>query len=357
LVNSNVFRILDANSNRAREALRVLEEHARLILDDAELTKRTKGLRHDLAAAVGRFGPTQALSARDIQDDVGTQLSTEAERIRASPVEVAIAAAKRASEALRCLEEYGKIVNPDAAAIVEQLRYRLYALEQDILIGGPRRRRLRDARLHVLVTESHCRGPWPDVCEAAIEGGADVIQLREKSLPDGELLQRARRLREMTAARGVLLIINDRTDIARLADADGVHLGFNDLPVAAARKIVGPNRLIGATAHSIDEARAALAAGCDYLAVGPMFSSPTKPEVPVQGPRLFLEVMQEATVPLVAIGGITAENVARLVSQASSLKPEVSSLKPQVAVAVCQYVIAAADAATAARILRAALRD
>jgi len=365
-VNNEIFRIIDANLNRAREALRALEEYARFVLDDVALTRRAKTLRHELADVVRSLPPHRdapddgrrdahsaslfghandrgeppLLAARDIRHDVGTEVTTAAEQERADAAAVAAAAAKRASEALRCIEEYGKTVSPPTAARVERLRYDLYAIEQDVLLTGPRRRRLRQARLHVLVTQTLCKGPWLSVCEQALVGGADVLQLREKSLSDRELLARARQLRALTERHGALLIINDRPDIARLAGADGVHVGQDDLPVSQARQIAGAGRLVGTSTHSLDEARNALTEQPDYIAVGPMFTSNTKPGVPVQGPSLLRSVSAFSDVPVVAIGGITPEKVARL--QSAGL----------LCVAVCQAVIASSDVTSAVRRLK-----
>jgi thiamine-phosphate pyrophosphorylase len=339
-MDSALLRILDANLNRAREGLRVLEEHARLGLDDAGLTSRLKNLRHALAAVGRAFGDESLLAARDIQHDVGTNIDTESERTRADAGQVVTAAAKRVGESLRCLEEYGKILSPDAAASVERLRYEVYAVEQEIFVAAPRRARLKPPLLHVLVTEELCRGPWFDVCRQAVAGGAEVLQLREKSVNDRELLARARRLRELTAESGALLFVNDRPDIARLAGADGVHVGQSDLPVAEVRRIAGPRILVGVSTHGVDEARAALAERPDYIAVGPMFPSNTKPRMAVPGPALLAAVVQFADVPVVAIGGITTESIAEL------------SPGGRFHAAVCQAVIAAVDPATSAAELK-----
>lgn len=366
MVDRHVLRILDANLNRAREALRVLEDHARMILDDADMTLRLKEIRHALAGASNAFGPELLLAARDTAGDVGTAMTTLSEQARGTAADVARAAAKRAGEALRAIEEYGKIVSPAAAASIEAARYRLYTVEQSMFLTAPRLGRLRSARLHVLLTESLCRDPWEKVAASALAGGADVIQLREKSLTDRELLLRARQLRMMTGDHGALLIINDRPDIALLSDADGVHIGQDDLSESDARRIVGPVRLIGATVHSEAEARAALSSCGDYFGVGPMFASPTKPDVPVNGPALLKRVrtiVEDAgrVVPLVAIGGVTRQNVGELLSchpagQASDdLQGEQVPQHVSLAVAVCQAVIGAADAAGAARELKAAV--
>lgn len=381
-MDASALRILDANLNRAREALRVLEEHVRLVSPDAGLCRCLKQMRHALVDIADVFGVDAMLGARDIRGDVGTTISTDAERRRTGPAHVARAAAKRLTESLRCIEEYGKIINAAAAGRVEQLRYDAYALEQDIFATLPRRAALCRARLHVLITESLCRRPWLEVCERALQGGADVLQLREKTLADRDLLQRARQMRELTRRFDALLIINDRPDIARLAGADGVHLGEDDLSIAEARQIAGPTVLIGRTVHSVAEAQEALAQEPDYLGVGPMFASRTKPVPSTShktdeptGPTLLAavaellaraeisgediaamrdddrkpaaEVNEERCIPLVAIGGITSENIATLLAGSSSTR--------RMQVAVCQDVIGADDPAAGAANLKQAL--
>lgn len=328
-----------------------------MVLSDEALARRAKELRHRLAAMGRSLGTESLLASRDVPGDVGTTITTPGEAARSNPAAVAAAAAARAAESLRCIEEYGKLVNPDCARQAESLRYELYRLEQAVRLGGPRRRRLASARLHVLITESLCRGPWLATCEAALAGGADVLQLREKQLGDRELLARARALRERTAAHGALLIINDRPDIARLAGADGVHLGTTDMPPADARSLVGPHMLIGATAHSLAEAAEAIAGGADYLGVGTMFASPTKPDVAVQGPGLLAEIGAACDLPLVAIGGITSENVPDLIACTSERIPHATGRapRPRFSLAVCQAVLAAPDPAEAVRRLRAIL--
>lgn len=340
-MNSAALRILDANANRLREALRVLEEHARFILDDPAMTERLKRARHALAAILADLPEQAMLAARDVAADEGAVITLDSEQVRSSSVQVALASAKRAAEALRCLEEYAKLDRPDAVARFKALRYDVYAIEQDMFVAAPRRRLLRNARLHVLVTESACAAPWERVCRAVIDAGAGVIQLREKQLSDAELLRRARLVREWTAAADVLLIINDRPDIARLCDADGVHVGQNDLPVAEARRIAGPARLVGKSTHSIAEIDAAVAECPDYVAVGPMFPSRTKPAVPVQGPALLDAALARFDGTLVAIGGIDPSNVRALPRD------------PRVHCAVSQAVIGASDPARAVQDLLA----
>jgi thiamine-phosphate pyrophosphorylase len=150
-----------------------------------------------------------------------------------------------------------------------------------------------------------------------VRGGADIIQLRHKTLARGELLDLARRIRIVTVEAGVLLVVNDHVDIALLSEADGVHLGPDDLSIAAARRIVGGRLLIGASASSPDAARAAIADGADYLGSGPAFATPIKTEKRVIGPRGVAAIAAEVgpEVPVFAIGGIDETNVGLLIAE------------------------------------------
>ena len=139
-------------------------------------------------------------------------------------------------------------------------------------------------------------------------GGARAIQLREKQLTDAELLDRTRRIRELCERREALLIINDRPDIALAAGAHGVHLGQGDLPVSEARRILGDECIIGVSTHTVEQAKAALADLPDYVAVGPMFASHTKPQGHIAGPETLAAVRRLTSLPLGALGGVTLEN-------------------------------------------------
>ena len=221
----DVARIVDANANRAREALRVLEEFARFSLNDRWLSSRIKSLRHALAQALVDFGGGQLVRARNIASDVGRSIETEAEYMRGCVGDVAIAAAKRAAEALRVIEEYTKTTGSELSRRFETLRYELYEIERAVAIRTSARERFADVGLYVLITESLCHGPWLETAKSVIDGGADCIQLREKRLSDGDLLERTRTLAKLCREAGILFIVNDRPDIAKLGGADGVHVG------------------------------------------------------------------------------------------------------------------------------------
>ncbi|HWE34241.1 MAG TPA: thiamine phosphate synthase [Solirubrobacteraceae bacterium] len=173
-----------------------------------------------------------------------------------------------------------------------------------------RRERLRRASLYLV-----CGAQPDEFLHAALRGGVDIVQLRDKHAGEAELLRTAERFRELTTAHDALLIVNDHPELAVAAHADGVHVGQDDMPVVQARGIVGPDRLVGRSTHTpaqIDAAR-----GVDYIGVGPVHATPTKPGRPAVGLELVRYAAAHARVPFFAIGGIDADNV-RLVRDAGA---------------------------------------
>ena len=302
-------RILDACANRAREGLRVVEDYCRFVLDDAFLSGELKRLRHDLAAALVVLPAEHLLEARETQRDVGAGVSTEAEGERASLAAVAVANWKRVQEALRSLEEFGKAFGPDLGRALEALRYRSYTLERAAGLGAAARERLADVRLCVLLTAAHCAGPPEWTVREAAAGGAGMIQLREKELSDRELLERAQEVRRWTREAGVLLVVNDRPDVARVVGADGVHLGQDDLPVKEARRVLGPDALVGVSTHNVEQLRRAVLDGASYLGVGPAFPSRTKHFSELAGLEFVQSASAETALPAFVIGGVHLDTV------------------------------------------------
>jgi thiamine-phosphate pyrophosphorylase len=308
-----LHRIVDANANRAREALRLMEDAARFALGDQDLIEGLKRLRHDLRHALDQpaLDRSLLLSARDVESDRGLGIKTPSELTRAGVRDIAAAAGSRLAEALRSIEEAAKGLGADAAAL-ERLRYRAYIEERRLLLALPTGR-CPQWRLCVLITESLCTRPWLGVARAAIDGGADCIQLREKELPDRELLKRATALTEIVGSASV--IINDRPDVALMANASGVHLGQEDLGIADVRGLVGSRMLIGVSTSNVDEARGAARGGADYCGIGPMFPTTTKEKPRISGPEYLREYLADPILsqrPHLAIGGITPENIGLL---------------------------------------------
>ncbi|GAB4554293.1 MAG: thiamine phosphate synthase [Phycisphaerales bacterium] len=305
-------RILDANANRAREALRVMEDGARFLLNDEALTRDLKTLRHDLRAVLD---PLDLAASRDTPGDVGTVVTTDAEGVRTGARDVVVAAGKRLSEALRSIEEYAKAIDPSVAQRTEHLRYRAYELERRLLVAMPTGRQPQ-WRLCVLITEALCtQHPWDEVARRALAGGADCLQLREKTLEADELCRRAERLLDLARSTGAHVVVNDRLDVALATGADGVHLGRTDLPIDRARAVAGNRLLIGASTSTLDEALAAQRAGADSCGVGPMFPTTTKHKPVIAGPEAIARYTahEPALPPHLAIGGVTPENIHGLV--------------------------------------------
>ncbi len=171
-----------------------------------------------------------------------------------------------------------------------------------------------DPRLYVILDRQVAGDrSLPELLQAVLRGGCRLVQLREKAWPSGRLLPLARQLGEQCRAAGATFVINDRVDLAVAMGADGVHLGQDDLPPALARRLMPAGMLLGVSTHSVDQARAAQAAGADYVAVGSMFPTGTKPDFQLVGPDLIRKLRPEIRVPLIGIGGITPENVVEVI--------------------------------------------
>jgi thiamine-phosphate pyrophosphorylase len=306
-----LFRILDANLDRAREGMRVIEEWCRFGLNDEAMTSQFKHLRQSLA----QWHSDEIRLARDTPGDPGTALTHPQETARYGLSDVLQANFARIQEALRVLEEYGKLYSPQMAAACKQMRYQLYTLDSQILdpqlfstrLEQPARYRQLVQACTYLVTS-----PVPDLLgtvEAALAGGIAIVQYREKTADDETRLQIARQMRALCHRYGALFIVNDRVDIAVAADADGVHLGQQDLPMEIARQILGPGKLVGRSTTSPDELQRAIAEKADYIGVGPVYETPTKPGKAAAGHDYVRYAAQHATMPWFTIGGLSADNL------------------------------------------------
>jgi len=303
---SAIYRILDANLDRAREGLRILEEWCRFGLNSEHLTDECKQLRHSLA----RWHSQEIRSARDTPSDPGTDLTHAQERQRSDIGQLLQANFCRVEEALRVLEEYGKLDNPDMAAACKQMRYRVYSLESNLL-AYRRRQQLWASQLYLVTSASE---NLLTIVEAALQGGLTLVQYRDKSEEDIVRLDRAQKLRELCGRYGALFIMNDRVDLAVTVDADGVHLGQQDISIALARQLLGPQRLIGRSTTNPEEMQRAIAEGADYIGVGPVYETPTKPDKPAAGLDYVRHAARHATLPWFAIGGIDVNNCNEVLS-------------------------------------------
>ena len=306
---SKTSRIIDANSNRAREALRVMEEAARFLLDCSGLSKSIKSLRHDFASIIKQT--PQNIAWRDTPSDVGTQIATPQESSRQDINDVVIAACKRLSEALRTIEEYTKIDSPKIASQIQTLRYQGYTLEKQLTLALTPTKSSQ-WKTCVLITESLCTLPYEQVLKDIIDANVSCIQIREKHDESGTILQKTKLALSLAKPKNIPVIVNDRPDIAAIAGAQGVHLGQGDLPVSEVIKHY-PNLIVGLSTCCVEEAQDALTLGADYCGIGPMYPTSTKQKDVIVGQKYLEAYTQWNKLPYLAIGGIDQQNLNPLI--------------------------------------------
>ena len=310
-MNTAIYRIIDVNLNRLREALRVVEEYCRFHQNHPLWTTQLKEIRHKLVDFESHLSLQTLLSARDVLNDVGTSISGTHEFRRDTVLEVLRANFNRMKEACRVLEEYTKLVSIPASKTLEEQRYRIYQLESELL-SVLLRKSLDQKYLYALFTPSHCKEPYLDVAKKLIEGGVQVLQLREKNKEEHELFQIAETLKLLLHNSEVLYLINDRPDIAYLVEADGVHLGQTDLPFKTVRQKF-PQFLIGVSTHCREEALKASQEQADYIGVGPLFPSKTKSFEVFAGLPYLAEARRCFSGPQFALGGINPQNIEQVI--------------------------------------------
>ncbi len=307
---NEIYRILDANFNRARESLRAIEDSGRFVLNDPAITAMAKTFRSDIRELLEDLPTKDMVCVRNAGGDVGTVLSSPTENKRCDCEEVATAACKRLTEALRTLEEYSKVIAPQHTSTLERMRYNAYTLEQQVTNRFMVGKRFSKVRLYSLISARLCQstGVMP-VARQAIAGGSEAIQLREKDTPDDIYLAMAAELRELTDETNRLLLINDRVDIALELNADGVHVGASDEKYSKVVSRVPDDMIVGVSARTVKNAQTAMRAGVTYLGTGAVFPTPTKPDAPVIGIDGLKNVVEAVSIPVTAIGGISTGNV------------------------------------------------
>ena len=307
-----VYRILDANSNRAAEGLRTVEEYFRFIKEDSTISTDLKQLRHDLMSAVGRLDRVELLTHRDVAGDIGSTIKTDSEQVREDLRAIMAAASQRVQQSVRCLEEYTKLIDPSIAKEFEQLRYRAYSIMSVVELRFTADSLwLEQARLYVLIDCQLPLNVFLDRCIALSQAGADVLQIRDKQSDAKMLMEYARSLCERIDKKRTRVIVNDRVDLASTLGI-GVHLGQSDIPIAAARSLLSGRHCIGISTHSIDQAMEAERVGADYIGCGPTFPSRTKDFSQFSGLDFLRQVAAKTSIPSFAIGGITLELLDRV---------------------------------------------
>lgn len=333
------LRGLDAAFNRLVEALRVVEDQYRFAHDRAVIAGRWQQLRRSggqlrcqVEDSVGPLVAHRDVAGDQLRSAPGTGEHPEPQALIAANI-------SRAREASRSVEEMLRLLLPQLSEPAEKLRHGIYEVESitsGLMVRGSR---LENRHLYVLVTEQLCHGDLLETTVAAIEGGARIVQLREKTLPASRVLERARQLRDITEQHDVLLIINDSVEIAYLSGADGVHLGQDDIAPHEARRILGPDAIIGLSTHEPEQAARAAAAGADYIGVGPIFETATKEHRRAVGTEYIRQADEVCELPGYAIGHVDCETIDEVLAAGATR------------IAVCTGIIARPDPAVAARLL------
>lgn len=315
------YRTIDANLNRISEGVRVLEDMARFRFENPEMTEALKTFRHRVRKNLSFLIP-DLLEARDADNDPGLSVSQSSNLdTKRNAFDLAAGNFKRIQEGLRVVEENLKTQGFDRESkAYEALRYESYTLEKEYdaritqnaapVIRQDMVRNYFDSGIYCITAEDHSNGRDNlDMVGRMIHAGIKIIQYREKDKPVREKLAQCRAIRKMTRAANVLFIVNDDVDIALAVDADGLHVGQDDMPLDQARRLLGPGKIIGLSTHSPDQAEEAVALGADYIGVGPIFRTHTKKDVCDPVGFEYLEyAVKNIRIPFVAIGGIKEHN-------------------------------------------------
>ena len=307
-----IDRILDANVNRVAEGIRVIEDIARFCFEDHAVTETLRKARHRVRKCLAHYDDSFVME-RDSEHDIGKEISAGSTLDKKKDLKQLISANfKRVTEGLRVMEESLKIRGSYAESKeMESIRYEAYYLEKELLkkfwheipFG-----------LYGITAENFSKGRKnSEVVKSMIEGGVKIIQYREKEKTLKEKFIECQEIREITREAGVKFIVNDNIDLALIVDADGVHIGQDDIPLSEVRKLVG-DKIIGLSTHSPEQAEQAVKDGADYIGVGPIYRTFTKVNVcdPV-GEEYLDYVIKNIDIPFVAIGGIKEHNLQKIV--------------------------------------------
>ena len=303
-----IAQIIDANLDRAREGLRVLEDWARFGLGRDDFVRRIKNFRQIL----GKHHLNIYKESRNyIKDDC--KGLNHPEQLKRNCIEDILSSnAARAQEALRVIEEFSRNNHKDLSFQASQMRYEIYKLEIELLESSSNKDLLEIILKNNLYFITIENPQLISIIEKTLEGGVKIVQHRFKNGNDKNNLQLAKEIKTLCHKFGALFIVNDRVDIAFASDADGVHLGQKDLNVKEARKILGFSKIIGVSATNDNEIKNAIKNGCDYLGIGPLFETPTKADKLPLGLKIIKDLTKDLSIPWFAIGGIKHANISLL---------------------------------------------
>jgi thiamine-phosphate pyrophosphorylase len=302
------LRIIDANFNRAREGLRVIEDIMRLYYENRQMVKAIKDFRQDFSEKIiSQYGFYRLRKQRNADKDQGKDFDNTGKCDIVTTLQKNLL---RVGEALRVIEEFSKIKKPKTAGIVHSFRFRFYTIEKKITESVDIKK-IPLPCVYVIINLQD-RQDISGIIKKTVAGNPDIIQLRYKGNNSGFFLSSAIKTRKLIP-KNIIYIVNDRADICILSEADGIHVGQEDLPPAAAKTLL-EDKIIGLSTHNLTEIKKAVKQNIDYIAVGSIFHSPTKPQKKPQGTEILTQAKKEITIPLIAIGGINIKNCGEIIN-------------------------------------------
>ena len=303
-----ISQIIDANLDRAREGLRVLEDWSRFGLGKEDFVIRIKNFRQIL----GKNHLGIYKKSRNFIEDQCKGLSHEEQINRKSPQKIISSNSARVQEALRVIEEFSRSNNHKLSKIASEIRYEIYTLEVELLNLSQRKdseELIKENNLYAITDQKE---NLLKIIEDILIGGVKIIQHRFKKGNDKDHLEEAIKIKSLCKKYNSLFIVNDRIDIALASNADGIHLGQDDLDLKTARKLLGKSRIIGISANNPTDISNAIENDCDYIGIGPVFQTSTKKDKEPLGLEKIKELTKDIKIPWFAIGGINKKNISNL---------------------------------------------
>ena len=303
-----IFQVIDANLDRAREGLRVLEDWARFGLGNEDFVIRIKNFRQIL----GKNHLEIYKTSRNYIEDQCKGLSHAEQINKKSPDKIISCNSARVQESLRVIEEFSRNHNKHLSKVASKIRYEIYTLEIELLNFNTRKNAESIISENSLYAITDQKENLLEIIEKILLAGVKIIQYRFKNGNDKNHFKVAIQIKSLCKKYNSLFIVNDRIDIALASNADGIHLGQDDIDITTARKLLGSSKIIGITANNQTDINNALKNGCDYIGVGPVFKTITKKNKEPLGVEKIKDLTKDLKIPWFAIGGINKVNISSL---------------------------------------------
>jgi len=296
--------------NRALEGIRVLEETARMLFNDCDLTKKIKDIRHSLVQIIKEERDLDRLMllSRGSEWDILRDSETFSEKTRVDMISIIKANASRAREAARAMEEYVKLSFPRLSGKFKNVRFNLYDVEKDLVSRIHLSELINESRLGlcVIINRELVKKNIYEITNAVIDGGAGTVTYRDRVSQDFDFMRNAERMLSACVEREVTTVIEDRLDIAMIIHADGISVGYNDIPVKACRSIAGKGFVIGLSLSFNNNLSNKIDDEADYYIIGPVFKDEKNGQSNLKALSEFVSLLH---VPIVVFGGITINNI------------------------------------------------